>query len=146
MYDENGVLVDVGQVHKLIESAGVLAVGFERFTDRLIVDTRTSAEHGPLVEVAPPAANAQERLLWLAKKRPRLEAPDSFMYFSWPHSIDFLVESAVWADIRRRVGADHDADADRQCQAALAELKRQEREAIAAAITGEGYFTFYPRE
>lgn len=142
MYTENGLIPDLDEVRKVIGEADVFGVGFRLFGERLFVDTRVSAADGPFIGVVEPLSSVQERMFWLGQHRPRFGMPRRFAFFFWPNSVRFFVETAVWETVRRRVAAsDHPtaADADR----ALADLRRLEREATVAAVTGAQHGTIW---
>lgn len=146
MYGENGVMVDFEEIGKVIDAAGVFALGFPHFPERLLVDARSNEKEGPLVQVVEPAGSARDRLTWLTRRRPSLGAPQSFGFLAWPHSPGFLVESAVWDRIRQRVGADIDPDVRTQCDLALKQLKNLDVSATRALLRGEQCVTLWPRQ
>jgi len=143
MYTENGVLVDVGEMRQVVAQADVFAVGFRLFPERLLVDTRHNEQESPLVRVVEPVSSVQERFFWLGKERPSLGMPERFAFFVWPHSIDFLEGSGLWAAICQRAACRPDADA--MCRAALEELHAHERQATLAAVRGERYHNLWAR-
>lgn len=146
MYSENGVLIDFGEIRKVIENADVFVVGFANFPERLIVDTRSNESETPLVQVVEPTAGARQRLAWLRRRRPTLGEPASFVFFPWPHSAGFMVESGIWGDIVRRVGGEYDTTVGVQCDVALRQLRNLEHEASMAILRGENCLTLWPRE
>jgi hypothetical protein len=145
MQSENGVLIDAGQIGRVVEEADVFAIGFAGFAERLLVDTRQDEDTGPLVRVVEPLASAQERFSWLGKERPSFGPPQGFTFFAWPHSIGFLEQSGIWALIRERVHAATDAAAARQCEYSLDDLKALERVALYDAILGRRYVSLWPQ-
>ena len=144
MYSENGVLVEIDEVTKLIDTADVFAVGFSAFDERLLVDVRSNDTETPLVQVVQPKNSAQERVRWLNRRRPSLGTPQTLSFVSWPHSPAFLVESGVWERIRSRVGSDADRDVETQCRLALQRLESLDRKAIVDLIIGEKAITLWP--
>jgi hypothetical protein len=146
MYTENGLMLDLNEVRKVVDAADVFGIGFRLFGERLFVDTRSNSVDGPFIAAVPPLSSVQERMFWLGQNRPRFGMPQRFAFFFWPGSLRYFVESGVWEAIRRRVlESGHPAaaaDADR----ALAELRRLERQAILDAITGENYRTLWQSE
>ena len=146
MRTENGVMIDLGEVGDVIETADVFAVGFRQFQERLLVDARYDDQNGPLIAVVEPVNSVQERFFWLGARRPTLGMPERFMFFVWPHSVAFLEESGVWKELTRRIREANDLQADEMLAEALATLKAKEREATIAAITGEGYHRVWPSE
>jgi hypothetical protein len=146
MQSENGVLIDVGQVRQVVENADVFVIGFSNFPERLLVDARTDAKTGPLVQVVEPLGSIEERLFWLGKERGNFGMPQSFTFFAWPHSISYLQECGIWQRARDRVNADGDAAAAQACDAALERLDGLDRAVLVAAVKGERYVTLWPPE
>ncbi len=146
MYSENGVLVDFAETTKVIESADVFVVGFSNIPERLIVDTRWNDVETPLVQVVEPSTGARQRLAWLKRRRPTLGAPESFIFFPWPHSAGFMVETGVWEQIVKRVVGDYDPAVKAQCDASIRQLQNLERAAMLAILKGENCLTLWPRE
>jgi hypothetical protein len=149
MRTENGLLVDLGQVRDVINSADVFAVAFRLFPERLLIDTRHDDRDPdgpcgmPMVAIVDPVATVQERFFWLGKHRPTLGMPEEFKFFFWPHSVRYLAESGVWRAIRERVTSSGFAGADATCNAALEDLLKREHAAEVAAITGERHHTVW---
>jgi hypothetical protein len=141
---ENGLLVDVGQVREVVETADVFVIGFSNLPERLLIDTRASTLFGPMIKVVEPLGSIQERLFWLAQERGSFGMPQSFTFFAWPHSIGYLEESGIWARVLDRVRPN--ADAERKCAAAFATLRTLEREAMLAAIKGDRFVTIWPAD
>jgi hypothetical protein len=146
VYSENGVLVDFAEISKVIESADVFVVGFANFPERLIVDTRSNSQETPLVQVAEPSTGARQRLAWLRRRRPTLGAPEAFVFFAWPHSAGFMVETGIWDRIIRRVGAPYDPMVQAQCELALQQLQNLERAIAQAVLRGENCITLWPSQ
>ena len=134
-------MIDMGEVRNVIDQCDVFTIGFRTYGERLIVDTRTSAEEGPMVEVVEPVGTVEERFFWLGKRRPNLGVPERFTFFVWPHTVRFLTESGLADKLRERLAPDGSAAVD----AALAQLEAIERKAVFDAITGRGYHTIWAR-
>jgi hypothetical protein len=112
----------------------------------LLLDTRTSADDGPLVIITPMVRNMEERLRSLQKLRPRFAKPESMALIAWPRLVGALQRLGVWDLIEERmVGLGGEVLRDR-CQAAFLELEKQERALVRQAITGQGYDTLWQRE
>ena len=146
MYSENGVLVDLEDVAKLVSEADVFTVGFAHFPERLIVDTRSDMKEAPLVQVVEPASGPRDRLAWLRRRRPSLGSPRSFTFMAWPHSPAFMQETGVWDRIRHQVNAENDLGVDSQCEQALRELQNLDLQATLAVLRGERCLQLWPRE
>jgi hypothetical protein len=156
VYSENGLLVDLTEVEKVVDLCDVFTIVFQTFPERLLVDNRVSPQEGPLVAVVEPVATVEERYHWLGRKRPSFGPPERFMFFLWPHTIAFLEQCGVVARIRcrceateRRVRLADSASADGgeavvMFDRALTDLREKERRATRAAITGENYRTIWP--
>ena len=146
MYTENGLLVNLAEVEKVVDVCDVFTVMFRLFPERLLVDARTSPQEGPLVALVEPVATVEERYHWLGRERPRFGPPEHFMFFLWPHSIAFLEQCGVAARIRRRCEATDWPEAIAMFDSTLAELHEKERRATRAAITGEDCRTIWPAQ
>ena len=146
VYSENGLLVDLAEVEKVVDLSDVFTIVFRTFPERLLVDSRVSAQEGPLVAVVEPVATVEERYHWLGRKRPSFGPPERFMFFLWPHSIAFLEQCGVVARIRCRCEATGRPEALSMFDRALADLREKERRATLAAIAGENYRTVWPAQ
>ena len=144
MYSENGLLVDLAEVEKVVDLCDVFTIIFQTFPERLLVDNRVSPQEGPLVAVVEPVATVEERYHWLGRKRPSFGPPERFMFFLWPHSIALLEQCGVVARIRCRCEATERPEALSMFDRALTDLREKERRATRAAITGENYRTIWP--
>jgi hypothetical protein len=145
MYGDNGILVDVEEIGKMIDGADVFALGFAHISERLLVDSRSNDEEVALVQIVEPAGSAPERLSWLYRRRPSLGAPQSFAFIGWPHSPGFLVQSGVWGRICARVGAALETDVRAQCDLALRQLQNLDTSATQAILQGERTLDLWPR-
>jgi hypothetical protein len=146
VYTENGLLVDLAEVEKVVDLCDVFTIIFRLFPERLLVDSRTSPQEGPLVAVVEPVATVEERYHWLGRERPSFGPPERFMFFLWPHSIAFLEQCGVVARIRRRCDATGGPEAVAMFDRALAGLREKEQRATRAAITGENCRTIWPAQ
>jgi hypothetical protein len=146
MYTENGLLVDLGEIERTVESADVFAAGFRLFPERLLIDTRHDSREMPMVAIVDPVASVQERFFWLGQHRPSLGMPQSFMFFFWPHSVRYLEESGLWDKICQRVVSAGFSGARETCDAAVQDLIARERAANVDAITGQRYQTLWSAE
>jgi len=138
-------MIDLAETEKAVEQCDVFAIGFRLFPQRLLVDTRSLIDEGPLVAVVEPVATVEERFFWLGQKRPQFGPPERFTFFIWPHSIAFLESCGIIDGIRRRGQPDRWPQVDDQVDGVHAELKSLERQAINAALTGENYHSLWPR-
>jgi len=144
VYTENGLLVDLAEVEKVVNQCDVFTIMFRLFPERLLVDGRTSPGEGPLVALVEPVASVEERYHWLGRERPRFGPPEDFTFFLWPHSIAFFEECGVAARIRSRCEASGWLEAAATFDRALSDLREKEWRATRAAITGEDCRTIWP--
>jgi hypothetical protein len=147
MYTENGLVIDLDQVRRVVREADVFTIAFRLFPERLIVDTRSDPADDrcrtPMVAIVDPVATVEERFFWLGQHRPALGTPDNFMFLFWPHTVGYLAESGIWARIRGRVVSEGLTGSSETCDEALADLIRRERKANVDAVRGERHHTIW---
>jgi hypothetical protein len=136
MFTENGMQIDEDAMEQILRNGDVIAVGFLWFPERLLIDTRTDAETGPLVAVVAPVANLQERYHWLGRHRAMFGMPEAFSFFTWPQTVRGMAERDALATLRRRLAATSN-DGSALLDQALEKLIELEREAMKAAIRGD---------
>ncbi len=146
MFTENGVLIDLEEVGKVVDGSDVFTIGFRAFPQRVIIDTRETEEVGPLVQVVEPVDSVEERFHWLGRERPAFAVPQQFSFFVWPHSLEFLEACDVGKRIRDRLRAPERPEVARMVDETLAELRRLERQSIQQALSGDGYHRLWPQE
>jgi hypothetical protein len=146
LFTENGMLVDLEELRRVVDNADVFTVGFRMFPQRLIIDARTTEAEGPMVRVVDPVASVEERFFWLGKERPAFGAPERFTFFVWPHSVRFFEESGFGDMIRHRVYAGGFDDTGAQMAHSMLELIRLEQQATFDAIHGRNHHTLWERE
>ncbi|OGO49248.1 MAG: hypothetical protein A2W34_02025 [Chloroflexi bacterium RBG_16_64_32] len=146
MFTENGVLIDLEEVGKVVEASDVFTIGFRVFPQRVIIDTRETEEVGPLVQVVEPVDSVEERFHWLGRERPAFAVPQQFSFFVWPHSLEFLEACDVGQRIRDRLRAPERPEVAQMIDEALAELRRLERRSVQQALSGVGYHLLWPQE
>ena len=144
MYTENGLMVNLSEVEKVVDLCDVFTVVFRMFPERLLVDTRFTAEEGPLVALVDPVASVEERFYWLGQERSRFGSPERFMFFPWPHSIAFFEQCGIADHVRRRCEASGQAEAVAMFERVLVDLKEKEQQVTLAAIKGENFHTIWP--
>lgn len=146
LFTENGLMIDLEEVRKVVENCDVFTMGFRLFPERLIIDTRSDDRAGAMAEVVEPVSTVEERFFWLGQRRPTFGVPQQFTFFVWPHSVGYLEESGLMDKIRQRINATEDTDAARQVSAAMQRLLVLEKRATADAILGRNFHTLWERE
>jgi hypothetical protein len=140
--DEFGL--DMDEVNRVIDSADVLVVRFAILEKRLLVDARTTESEGPVIAVVPKAGSVEERFKSLKKMRPRFPLPEKIMSFMWPRHVDTFRHSGLCERIQSRLVSLGGDEMVERCDAAFAELAREERSEVFTAIRGgEGYQTLW---
>jgi hypothetical protein len=148
MFGDNGLAVDLDAAEEAVAEADVMVIGFDFMADRLLLDMRGDAHRHtpPLVEIVEPLASAQERAVWLSARRPGVLPPERFVFFVWPHTIEYLEASPVLDGIARRISTDHGLEMRGELSAAATELRRRERQHTVSAVRGhEGFETLWAR-
>ena len=145
LFTENGVMIDLEEVRKVIENADVFTIGFRTFPQRLIVDTRVQGSEGPMLEVVEPVGTVEERFFWLGQRRPQFGVPERFTFFIWPHSLSYLEESGLMDRVRQRIYPLDEGESGRQVAQAMYRLTMLERKATRDAVTGKNYHTLWER-
>ena len=132
--------IDLDDVRRVIDTADVLVVRFVVTDRRLLVDARTSEEHGPMIRVVPRAGSVEERFRSLKMMRPRFRVPERILTFNWPRHARALAEAGIWEHLERRLVALGGPDAAAQCAEAFRELVEEERLIETSAIRGSDAF------
>jgi hypothetical protein len=148
VFTENGVMIDLEEVRKVVDNCDVFTIGFRLFPQRLIVDTRTTNEEGPMLELVEPVGTVEERFFWLGQRRPQFGVPQSFTFFVWPNSIRYLEESGMMDRIRQRIYPldTEDGNIGRSVAESMIRLHALESKATFDAIRGQNYHTLWERE
>ncbi len=146
MFTENGLLIDLEEVGKVVDGCDVFTIGFRMFPERVIIDTRGREDAGPLIQVVEPVASVEERFHWLGRERPQFGIPERFSFFVWPHSLEFLEGCGLGRRIRDALRASESPEVARMIDEALAELRRLEQQSVQQALSGEGYHALWPQE
>ena len=132
--------IDPDDVRRVIDTADVLVVRFVVTDRRLLIDARTSEDHGPMVRVVPRAGSVEERFRSLKMMRPRFRVPERILTFNWPRHARALAEAGIWEHLERRLVALGGAEAAKQCAEAFREIVEEERRVEMAAIRGGDAF------
>ncbi len=138
--------LDIAEVTKVINDADVLVVRFAIVNKRLLIDSRTSEQEGPLIAVVPRAGSVEERFKSLKKMRPRFPLPEKIMSFMWPRHIETFRKSGLWDKIQSRLVSLGGEPMLARCDQAFQQLAHEERIEILSAIRGgEGYQSLWER-
>lgn len=136
---------NVDRAIEAVAGAEVLVLGFWMFSERLLVDFRSTEEDPPLIRVVPQVGSAQERLRELRVLRPRFASPRRFYFFIWPRSLALLEARGVWPKlVERCLEAGHRGTAA-ACAEARTVLGRMEAMHLEAAVQGQGYRALWTR-
>ncbi len=138
--------VDLEEVRQVIAAGEVLVVRFQVVALRLLVDFRTDAEHGPLIQVVQPAWSIEERFRELKALRPSFPLPERIVSFLWLRGISALEPAGVLGWLRDRLVQGGGEDAARDLARAYARLRQDEHQILRAAIVGgEGFQSIWER-
>ncbi len=138
--------LDLDEVARVIDAAEVLVVRFAILDKRLLIDTRSSENEGPLIAVVAKASSVEDRFKALKKLRPRLPLPDKIMSFMWPRQMETFRASGLWDKIEGRMVSLGGEKMQAVCKAVFEELERQEKAEVVAAIRGgESYQSLWER-
>ena len=132
--------LDMNEVARVIDSAEVLVVRFAILDKRLLIDSRTSEQEGPLIAIVPKAGSVEERFKSLKKLRPRFSLPDKIMSFMWPRHMETFRNSGLWQKIEARLVSLGGEEMAARCAQVYDTLAREEKAEVLSAIRGgEGY-------
>ncbi len=138
--------LDIDEVTRVIHSAEVLVVRFAILDKRLLIDTRTNEDDGPLIAVVPRAQSVEDRFKSLKKLRPRFPLPEKIMSFMWPRHIETMKSAGVWEKIEKRLVSLGGDSMTESCAEVYQDLAHQERLEVLSAIRGgEGYQSLWER-
>lgn len=149
MYGDNGPVLDLDSAAEAIAEAEVLVIGFDFTHDRVLLDLRPDPDGmtAPVVEIVEPLGSSTERTLWLQERRPEVAPPERFIFFTWPHTADFLRDSSLFDMVARRLQHEQGVDVREDLGDILGELRRRERADTRSAVAGtEGFETIWSRK
>ena len=136
---DNDFFLDYDEIIKTVRSAEVVTFRFVIVNQRLLIDNRSSEIDPPLVKLVPRATSIEERFRSLKQLRPRFRLPEKISAIWWPKFVETLVQRGVWDAVVQRTVEAGFAEAAKEYEAVLAELRDLERQEIRNAIAGEGY-------
>jgi len=142
---DNDYGLNLDDVLRTVETAEVVRIRFMLLDKRLLIDNRFNEVEGPLVRVVNRAGSSEESFRSLKRMRPRFPLPDKMTAIFWPKYVKTLCTTGVWDAITERLRQSGYPESLRQCEEALTELYRLERQEIRNAISGEGFKTVWQR-
>ena len=98
-----------------------------------------------MVRIVQMAGSLEERQRSLRKLRPQFSRPKSITVVPWPKYVDSLVDLGVWSKVLERIAYSGHKEAVQQCDQVLNEVRRLEKNELAAVISGENYHTVWAR-
>lgn len=138
--------LDIDEVTRVIDKADVLVVRFALLDKRLLVDSRTSEEEGPIITLVPKATSVEERFKSLKKLRPRFPLPEKIMSFMWPRHVETLRNSGLWDKIQKRLISLGGEPMTESCDKVYGELMKEEKNEVLEAVRGgPGYQSLWER-
>ena len=139
-------VLDLENVIESIDTAEVLALSFPTFNKSLVMDTRSNPYDGPLVCIQPMVSSPRERIRSIRKMRSGFPWIDTLTVIPWLRYVDSLVTLGVWDRIMRRLAVAGHSDPLTTCDALLRDLRRLERDEMAAVLRGDNYHTIWSAE
>lgn len=136
---DNDFFLDYDEIIRTVRTAEVVTFRFVIVNQRLLIDNRSSEIDPPLVKLVPRATSVEERFRSLKKLRPRFRLPDKISAIWWPKFVEGLVSRGIWEAVVTRIEEAGFAEAARNSQAVLDELRALERLEVRNAVIGEGY-------
>lgn len=136
--------IDSTQLQDAVRSAEVLSIFFPLVRRSLVIDTRFDAEDGPMVRLMPQVSSLEERCRSIRRVRPHFAQPEKVTAIPWPKYVNSLVQTGVVARIRHRLAQSGFQGPLRALDKALEELRRREKQELAAVIRGDHYHTIWP--
>ena len=138
--------LDIEEVTRVIDSADVLVVRFALLDKRLLVDSRTNEQEGPIITLVPKATSVEERFKSLKKLRPRFPLPEKIMSFMWPRHVETLRNSGLWDKIQQRLVSLGGEPMAESCSKVYDQLMKEEKHEVLEAVRGgPGYQSLWER-
>lgn len=138
--------LDIEEVTRVIDGADVLVVRFALIDKRLLVDSRTNEQEGPIITLVPKASSVEDRFKSLKKLRPRFPLPEKIMSFMWPRHIETLRVSGLWDKIEQRLISLGGEPMVERCAQVYDQLMKEERHEVLEAVRGgPGYQSLWER-
>jgi len=140
---DSDFVFELDEIMNSITTAEVMSIFFPTFRKSVVIDIRTSSDERPMVKIMPMVASPQERLRSIRRLRPGFPRVHNLTVVPWPRYVDSLVTLGLWERIVRRFRESNDEEMVQRCEDVLSELKRLEKEEMAAIIRGENYQTIW---
>ena len=139
-------VLDLDSVIESIDTAEVLSLSFPTFNRSLVIDTRSNSYDGPLVCIEPMVSSPRERIRSIRRMRSGFPRIESLTVIPWLRYVDSLVTLGVWDRIVQRLAAAGHSDPFATCDGLLRDLRRLERDELAAVLRGDNYHTIWSAE
>lgn len=137
--------IDLDDLIKNVDTAEVISIYFPVLRKTILVDTRCTLEDPPMVRIVQMAGSLEERQRSLRKLRPQFSRPKSITVVPWPKYVDSLVDLGVWSKVLERIAYSGHKEAVQRCDQVLNEVRRLEKNELAAVINGDNYHTVWAR-
>ena len=138
--------LDIDEMGRVIDEAGVLIIRFRVIAQRLLIDARLTDDDPPMIRLVPPVSSAEERYRNLQELRPTLPLPEQITVLNWPRYVEVMREAGLWQRIEQRMGDLGGADLVRRCGEVFEQVRSAERaEVVAAILGGEGFESLWER-
>ena len=138
--------IDIEEMGRVIDEAGVLIIRFHVIAQRLLVDTRSADDHPAMVRLVPPVSSAEERYRYLQTLRPGVPLPDQITVLSWPRYVEVMRDAGLWQRLEQRLVELGGPALAQRCDEVFEEVRSAERaEVVAAILGGEGYESLWER-
>ena len=138
--------IDIDEMGRVIDEAGVLVIRFHVISQRLLVDARITDDDPPLIRLVPPVSSAEERYRHLQQLRPSMPLPEQITVLSWPRYVEVMRDAGLWERLEQRLTHLGGEPLAAECRKVFEEVRSAERaEVVAAILGGEGYESLWER-
>ena len=138
--------LDIEEMGRVIDEAGVMIIRFHVISQRLLVDTRSADDHPAMLRLVPPVSSAEERYRHLQTLRPNVPLPDQITVLSWPRYVEVMRDAGLWQRLEQRLVELGGPALAQRCDEVFEEVRSAERaEIVAAILGGEGYESLWER-
>ena len=140
---EDDLQIELERVLGSIKEADVISILFTMFRKSLVIDVRPHHAEPPIVRIAPQSRGPEDRLRYIRRQRPSLPRPTNVTMFPWSKSVGSFERLGIYSALRRRAEESGHPPLVEECEKALEELSRLERQEMIAVIRGENYYTVW---